>query len=63
MARKLNAEGLTIFLTTHYLEEAEELCRRIAIIRGGRIVTEKPTEELVADGAVAARRLSGADVS
>ena len=31
--RALNADGLTIFLTTHYLEEAEELCRRIAIIR------------------------------
>ncbi|MGC1379526.1 MAG: ABC transporter ATP-binding protein [Candidatus Baltobacteraceae bacterium] len=49
--RVLNSEGLTIFLTTHYLEEAEELCRRIAIVRGGRIVTEKATEELVADGA------------
>jgi ABC-2 type transport system ATP-binding protein len=49
--RKLNSEGLTIFLTTHYLEEAEELCRRIAIVRGGRIITEKPTEELVAAGA------------
>ena len=49
--RLLNAEGLTIFLTTHYLEEAEELCRRIAIIRGGRIVAEKPTRELIAEGA------------
>jgi ABC-2 type transport system ATP-binding protein len=49
--RSLNAEGLTIFLTTHYLEEAEELCRRIAIIRNGRIVCEKPTQELIADGA------------
>jgi ABC-2 type transport system ATP-binding protein len=49
--RMLNAEGLTIFLTTHYLEEAEELCKRIAIIRAGRIVTEKPTHELIADGA------------
>ena len=49
--RALNAEGLTVFLTTHYLEEAEELCRRIAIIRGGRIVAEKPTHELIADGA------------
>ncbi len=48
--QKLNAEGLTIFLTTHYLEEAEELCRRIAIVRAGNIVTEKPTEELIADG-------------
>jgi ABC-2 type transport system ATP-binding protein len=49
--KTLNAEGLTIFLTTHYLEEAEELCKRIAIIRSGRIVTEKPTQELIADGA------------
>jgi len=49
--RALNAGGMTIFLTTHYLEEAQELCRRIAIIRAGRIVTERPTEELVADGA------------
>ncbi|HTU83096.1 MAG TPA: ABC transporter ATP-binding protein [Candidatus Acidoferrales bacterium] len=49
--RALNAEGLTIFLTTHYLEEAEELCKRIAIVRQGRIVTEKPTHELVASGA------------
>ena len=47
----LNAEGLTVFLTTHYLEEAEQLCRRIAIVRAGRIVAEKPTEELVALGA------------
>jgi ABC-2 type transport system ATP-binding protein len=49
--RSLNQDGLTIFLTTHYLEEAEQLCNRIAIIRDGRIVTVKPTEELVAEGA------------
>jgi ABC-2 type transport system ATP-binding protein len=49
--RSLNRDGLTILLTTHYLEEAEELCRRIAIIRAGRIVAVKPTEELIADGA------------
>lgn len=49
--RALNADGMTIFLTTHYLEEAQELCRRIAIVRGGRIVTERPTEELIATGA------------
>lgn len=49
--RALNVEGLTIFLTTHYLEEAEALCRRIAIIRAGRIVAEKPTAELIAEGA------------
>lgn len=35
--RELNAEGTTIILTTHYLEEAESLCRHIAIIDGGRI--------------------------
>lgn len=49
--KTLNTEGLTIFLTTHYLEEAEALCKRIAIIRGGKILTEKPTQELIADGA------------
>lgn len=36
--RKLNAEGTTIILTTHYLEEAESLCRNIAIINHGEIV-------------------------
>jgi ABC-2 type transport system ATP-binding protein len=36
--REINASGTTIILTTHYLEEAETLCRNIAIIDGGRIV-------------------------
>jgi ABC-2 type transport system ATP-binding protein len=36
--REINASGTTIILTTHYLEEAETLCRNIAIISGGRIV-------------------------
>jgi len=35
--REINSEGTTIILTTHYLEEAETLCRNIAIINGGRI--------------------------
>jgi len=35
---RLNREGTTIILTTHYLEEAESLCRNIAIIDGGRII-------------------------
>ena len=42
---EINAEGTTVILTTHYLEEAEMLCRRIAIIDQGRIVenTDKKT--------------------
>ncbi len=36
--RRINAEGTTIILTTHYLEEAENLCRHIAIIDEGRII-------------------------
>jgi ABC-2 type transport system ATP-binding protein len=45
--RELNAQGLTIVLTTHYLEEAEELCDRIAIINHGRLIANEPTRELV----------------
>jgi ABC-2 type transport system ATP-binding protein len=36
--RRLHAEGTTILLTTHYLEEAEELCEEIALIREGRLI-------------------------
>jgi ABC-2 type transport system ATP-binding protein len=45
--RELNAQGVTIVLTTHYLEEAEELCDRIAIINHGKLIADKPTRELV----------------
>jgi len=45
--RQLNKEGMTIFLTTHFMEEAEELCDRIAIMDGGKIVTEGTVEELL----------------
>jgi ABC-2 type transport system ATP-binding protein len=45
--RGLNARGVTIVLTTHYLEEAEELCDRIAIINHGELIANKPTRELV----------------
>jgi ABC-2 type transport system ATP-binding protein len=45
--RELNRQGVTIVLTTHYLEEAEELCDRIAIINHGRLIANKPTRELV----------------
>ncbi len=45
--RELNARGVTIVLTTHYLEEAEELCDRIAIINHGQLIANKPTTELL----------------
>jgi len=45
--RTLNARGVTIVLTTHYLEEAEALCDRIAIINHGQLIANKPTRELV----------------
>ncbi len=45
--RELHAAGTTVVLTTHYLEEAEELCDRIAIINHGKLIADKPTRELV----------------
>jgi ABC-2 type transport system ATP-binding protein len=43
----LNKQGVTVVLTTHYLEEAEQLCDRIAIINQGKLIANKPTRELV----------------
>ena len=45
--RELNARGTTIILTTHYLEEAESLCRNIAIINNGEIVENSSMKELL----------------
>jgi ABC-2 type transport system ATP-binding protein len=47
--RRINALGTTVFLTTQYLEEADQLCDRIAIIDGGLIVREGTPEQLKAD--------------
>ena len=44
--RRLKETGMTIFLTTHYLEEADVLCDRLAIIDHGRIVAEGTPEQL-----------------
>ena len=44
--RRLHGEGTTILLTTHYLEEAEELCEEIALIRGGRLIARDSAERL-----------------
>ena len=45
---RLNKEGHTVLLTTHYLEEAEALCNRIAMLKKGRIVALDRTENLLA---------------
>lgn len=45
--RELHAGGTTIILTTHYLEEAEELCDRIAIINHGEVIAAEPTPQLL----------------
>ncbi|HKT00205.1 MAG TPA: ATP-binding cassette domain-containing protein [Rugosimonospora sp.] len=44
--RRLRAEGMTVFLTTHYLEEADALCDRVSIIDYGEIVAEGTPDEL-----------------
>jgi ABC-2 type transport system ATP-binding protein len=44
--RRLKASGMTVFLTTHYLEEADALCDRLAIIDHGKIVAEGTPEQL-----------------
>ncbi len=45
--REINEQGTTIILTTHYLEEAENLCRNIAIIDGGRIIENNSMSTLL----------------
>jgi ABC-2 type transport system ATP-binding protein len=47
--RRINARGTTVFLTTQYLEEADQLCDRIAIIDDGRIVCEGTPADLKAE--------------
>lgn len=46
--QQVNTDGTTILLTTHYLEEAEQLCNKIAFINGGEIVAEGTSGELAA---------------
>lgn len=48
--RRLNEAGKTIFLTSHYLEEVEMLCDRIAIINNGKIVSDKSKQEYIQGG-------------
>lgn len=46
LIKELNGKGTTVFLTTHYIEEADQLCQRIAIINRGQIITVDTPEEL-----------------
>ena len=48
--KHLKGQGLTIFLTTHYMEEAEALCDRVCIIKSGKKVTEGTVDEVIAAG-------------
>ncbi len=47
LLRELNGDGMTIFLTTHYLEEAEALCRNVGIVRAGKLVALESTRALL----------------
>jgi ABC-2 type transport system ATP-binding protein len=51
--KRINGEGTTILLTTHYLEEAEQLCDRVAFINDGRIVAQGTSPELAGEFGVA----------
>jgi ABC-2 type transport system ATP-binding protein len=59
--RQLNRDGHTIVLTTHYLEEAQELCGRIAMLKAGRMVALARTSDLLGrvGGGTLSLRLSG----
>jgi ABC-2 type transport system ATP-binding protein len=56
--RRLNRDGHTIILTTHYLEEAEALCGRIAMLKAGRVVALDTTQNLLAQFAGLTVRLA-----
>ncbi len=61
LLRELNAAGTTIILTTHYLEEAESLCRNIAIVEGGKVAAMESTVKLLTRNAVSTLRVTVAD--
>jgi ABC-2 type transport system ATP-binding protein len=52
LLRELNTNGTTIILTTHYLEEAEEICDRIGIIQTGKLIALETTQKLIGDGSL-----------
>ncbi|NPV89763.1 MAG: ATP-binding cassette domain-containing protein [Firmicutes bacterium] len=46
--RRLNGQGVTVFLTTHYIEEAEQICRRVGILNQGKLIALGTPDELKA---------------
>lgn len=60
LVRSIRAEGVTVFLTTHYIEEAEALCDRVGIVDKGRLIDEGTPRELIEKlGPHAVDRMSG----
>jgi len=51
LIRRIEAQGRTVFLTTHYLDEAEQLADEVAILHRGRLVARGPPQDLIARGA------------
>lgn len=61
LLRKLNDDGMTIFLTTHYIEEAESLCSRVGVINHGKIIANGTPAELAQKIGTATVEYYGAD--
>ncbi|MEC3993416.1 ABC transporter ATP-binding protein [Actinacidiphila sp. DG2A-62] len=59
LVRELRADGVTVVLTTHYMDEAEQLADEVVIIDGGRAIAEGTPEELCRGGAENTLRFSG----
>ncbi len=59
LVRELRADGVTVVLTTHFMDEAEQLADDVAIIDGGRVAAQGTPEELCRGGAENSLRFSG----
>ncbi|AXK33007.1 ABC transporter ATP-binding protein [Streptomyces armeniacus] len=59
LVRELRTDGVTVVLSTHHMEEAEELSDHVAIVDGGRVMAEGPPEELCRGGAENSLRFAG----
>jgi ABC-2 type transport system ATP-binding protein len=59
LVRELRADGVTVVLTTHHMDEAEQLSDRVAIVDGGRVIAEGTPEELCRGGAEDSLRFGG----